>query len=252
MATVPLRAGRHVLGVRVDSATTHRAVQTAFGQRILTDADECPPNLSLRLAPPDRDRPAGLCLLFDGCTRVLRTRSPLRALRALGHHLEMADVRAAGRQVLIDATILAVDGRAHVLPAWLRRWVADDERRWSRAGCVLIDRPWVTLEIAGPAVVVDEPDVPVDAVPEDLRVAFDDGTEAPEARIGRFPLASWTPELTEAGAADRVLAAAGQILDPTSHDLPALIEALARSLPQLDTHAGVTGLDDLRRRLQAG
>ena len=250
--TVPLRAGNHVLGVRVPSEDAAALVRELFADRYVPDATP-PGNLSLWLAPPSTDGAQDLHRLYQTFTRSLRSRSVTRTLAALWHELDARDVRVDGTQLLVDATTL-VDGasRAHLLNRNWRRFVVDDEKRWRRAGLHLVERRWVHLDPQQGT--VHAPPVPeqlTEAALEDRIAALGvDHSADGEVRSGTWPIATWTVRPQERTLAQRAVGSAGAVLDlrgragaDTVREMVGLSERLVQ-VPE-----GWSGLEELREAL---
>ena len=219
-ATIPLRAGGYVLGARVNTLAVADLLRELFAERVVDRADP-PSNLSLHLSVDSDGEEAARRLhqLYLGCSLQQRTRDPLRTVGALWHELRGHDVRWARRQLLLDAAVLVKDGRAHILPASVRRHVVDDLRRWEMYGLHLWDARWVELDLSTAEVVLRSPPF-ADAVSSvearshglGIEVRSDSGREA-----GRLPIASWTVARGIRSPAERVMRAAGQLLDRADH-----------------------------------
>ena len=153
--------------------------------------------------------------------------------------------------MLLDATVLVRDGKAHVLPRRWRRPIADNERIWARERLELVDRQWVKLDLSEAVVRVREGGVTWSAARqrqiEELAVDDRPGPPPPE---GTFPIASWGLDKSLGSAAWQVTLAGQQVLDRAHYDGRELVTGLARMLDVVTVHrCPTTGLDELRDTL---
>lgn len=220
MATVPLRAGEYVLGARVNTPAVADLVREVFRERVVEGANP-PNNLSLRLTVDSMDKRAARQLhqLYLECSLQQRTRDPFRAIGALWHELNGYDVRWEQTSLVLDATVLLQRDRAHILPAFVRRHVVGDQRRWESLGLRVWDARWVPLDLATGEVVLQQPSFTdaasdIEAGLRDLGIAAD---PAPAGATERVPIASWTVPRGMRSPAERVMRATGQILDRPDH-----------------------------------
>ena len=249
--TVPLSAGAYVLGVRVNRSELGAMVRELFRDRLI-EGVEPPANLSLFLAASESaDGVQELHRFYVNYSRALRSRSAVRALRALWHELDLRDVEAARERLQLDATVLVRDGHAYVLPARSRKQVVDAERRWRREGFLLVDRRRVDLDpVAG---TVSVPPTPLEGGADRLRgqlahLRIED-VEEPIAASGIYPIAAWVLQPGDRTLAMRVIEAAAQVVDRPAHDGVALIEGLAELLERTPDVASDSS-DALREQLR--
>jgi hypothetical protein len=139
--TVGLRAGDTLLGVRTNTVAATGLLRDLLSARVVPDI-QAPRNLSLWVAPFTNAGIQDLHCLYTSHVRTMRTRSARRVPASLWHEFDMHDLAVAGQR-LFDVAVLIEDGRAHVLPAWVRGAVVDDQRRWERGGPQLLERRWV-------------------------------------------------------------------------------------------------------------
>ena len=252
---MPLRAGEHVLGVRVNSETLGALVRDLFASRV-TEPAEPPANLSVYLAPSAE--PGGLQelhQLYDTYSLQLRTRDAFRTLEALWYELNVRDARWSGSRTLLDATVLVREGQAHVLPAFMRRAVVRDLRRWESAGYRLVDSRWVGLDLDAGCVTVPEPkfDIAPTGVRKRVHDLGSDHRSGPTSPVGHLPVASWTPSQGSQTPGERVMLAAAQILDRSEHVDGALLRTLTALLGEVADFAAAWSDDaSLRAALQGG
>ena len=191
------------------------------------------------MAKQARDGPQELHRLYGTYTRRFRTRSVRRVLTGLWHEFDAWDARAAARSLLIDATVVMRDERAHLLPANLRRVVANDERRWAKLGLRLVDRCWFEIDVNEGKISLPHTRLKWDAELE-RQVAeggFHDRGADPMPG-GTFPIASWSSNIARPSLAQRVVSAGGQLLDRetlVSADTMQALAALLSRLPSVDS-----------------
>lgn len=240
--TVPVRAGDHVLGVRVNTSNGAHLLRELFSDRLVPDA-EPPPNVSVYLAPDASDGRRELHRLYVNGVLLLRSREPARILEAAWHEVDMRDRRASGEDLLADAAVLLRGGEAYLLPSSLRRRLNDRERRWTAHGFVLLDRRWCTIDLA--AGTIRRP--VLGGLDPDLSGSIDvDGQQ--ELTIGY-----WTASLDPLSPARRLTVAAQQLLDRPGRlaagDIEHLRALLERPEPPLsDDPSGETLTSPLRAR----
>ena len=250
---VPVTAGGHVLGIRTNTDALAELLRELLADRLVAGA-EPDRNYSLWLSPRSDDGVTDLHRLYRTFVRTVRSRSACRVLDTLWHELDVRDLRAAGAQPLFDVTVFVRDGEAHLLPGVLRRTIVDDLRRWERNGFRLVERSWVTIDVAAGEVVVPAPRWPLSEQELTSRLAaldLDDRDEGPSA-AGRFPIASWTTDGGEQSTAARVGQAGMQVLDREQRLSPDVLVGLSALLPQVgDLGPAWDGLDALRAALHA-
>ena len=235
--TVPLLAGDHVLGVRANTHELGRLLSSLFADRLVPETAP-PGNISVYVAKEAVGGPQELHRLYATHTRRIRTRSVRRILGGLWHELDTRDERAARRSLMVDATVVVRDERAHLLPAALRRSIVDNERRWSKHGFRLVDRRWLVIDVAAGTVSLPRPRLKWDAEVADQIADMDlADRETEPASEGSIQIASWNPTLHEGSLADRVALAGEQLLDRRQLVPPEVIRSLAEllaRLPQVD------------------
>ena len=128
-------------------------------------------------------------LQWGGCT-VVRTRDGERFGRALALHLGGHGTPSAGL-LRSDGLVAIHDGRATILPGFLRQSVDRFERLLREGGVILHDAPWVDLDPFSGEIVIEPPRLPparfddiVERLPRILR-------PDPVVDPGRYPLAAW-------------------------------------------------------------
>lgn len=234
-ATVPLRAGDRVIGVRTSSRGAEHLVRAAFADRIVPGT-EPPPNYSLVLAPRVTGVSQDLHVLYATYQVRVRTRSVARAMEALWHELEARDQRARGVFPLIDACVVVNDGSSHLLPSFWRRGVEAAHRRWQREGFVLVDRPWFAIDIDRATISIPPPAVWIDADTV-AELELEDRMEARPAP-GELAIGSWTTAYGHQSPAQRVVTASTMVVDRRAHDLNPVVRTLAARLPAIPAIEG--------------
>jgi hypothetical protein len=253
--TVGLRAGEFVIGVRCDSRETAELIATVFAPRLQTEAQDVPPNLSLKLVSRTSTAGgAGLHLVFDTYRRLVRTRSVDRALEAVWHVLDMHDQAAVGEDGPVLRATIVVDehGGAHVFPARLRNLFLDRDRAWGKAGFRLIDRPAQRLDLAGGTLHVPRAAVG-SLAPSEIAVGewFAHQPEPPRP-AGELVIRSWSPDVWgSTGPAGRVVGAARQVTNRRSLAGGALLSGLAGLLERTPDVASFEDRAHLERLLRS-
>ena len=83
-------------------------------------------------------------------------------------------------------------GKALLLPAGLVNWTKQIQTTLARRGIVLVDAPYVTIDVASAELVVPTPSVPHDPeVLAELDRGARLGPELPYVQPGRYPLTTW-------------------------------------------------------------
>jgi hypothetical protein len=251
VATVALRAGEYVLGVRVNSVGSAALVRDLFTERHTPDANP-PGNLSLWLEKPATGGPQPLHRFYQTYALALRSRSVRRMLDLLWHELEAFDDRCAPQHLLADvAVVIDEHGGAHLLNTRWRRAILHDERRWVRSGFRPVVRRWIRIDLSAGRIDVPASSLhwegPSRAQVEALDLADRDVGADP---AGSFRIVTWTVHPDELSLASRAMAAAGSLLDRTSHDGQGLVQETIRLLEGLgEVESGWIGLEGLQARL---
>lgn len=232
-----VRAGRYDLGVRGNSPVAQELAMAVAGDRVVDAGDESMPrNLSVHLAesPPDGGRTIDLHRLYLGHHLVLRTRDPHRVLAALDSHLDAHALTHDPERAQLAATAVVRDGRAHLLPTASRRRVVDHARRYAAAGYLLVDRPWVEVDLGAGELVVAPSSIDVDevAVPDSVAT----GDAVPAVRPGRYPILSIA--VAEGTAGEAVLDLGRAVVNLAQLDAGATLTAVHRLVAAA---AGVPG-----------
>lgn len=147
-ATVPLRAGRWLVGVSPRSPELRRALADALAVR-LVDGVEAPATYRLRTSPAD-----GSYVLRQGCATLLRTSSFDETLAALEDILHLYDTEADAVQ--LEAVGLVGEGGALVVDPGLRSRLVNAPQRLAVRGLRPLPTPYVAVEtgsgalLAGP------------------------------------------------------------------------------------------------------
>ena len=237
--TAAYRVGDFHIGVRYNDPET-----AALLDRLLPGArvqdPRTPENFSLALYP---ERSAGsrrLNLLVRNGSQLVRSRSAARALAALLTYVS-ADTTPPDEDLLpLNATGAVVDGAALLLPPGLVNWTKQIQTKLARRGIVLVDAPYVTIDLETGELVVPVPSVPHD--PEVL-TEVDRGArlspELPHVRPGRYPITAWylnrSPD--EVGPLSPALGVASAYgLVSTDGDPQVIGRGLARLFEQASAH----------------
>lgn len=147
-ATLPLRAGRWLVGVSPRSPELRRALADALAAR-LVDGVEAPATYRLRTSPAD-----GSYVLRQGCATLLRTSSFAATLAALEDILHLYDTESAAVQ--LEAVGLVGEGGALVVDPGLRGRLVNAPQRLAAHGLTSLPTPYVAVEtgagtlLAGP------------------------------------------------------------------------------------------------------
>lgn len=210
--TTAVAAGPYVLGVRSDTDGTGALLREALGDRVVV-AEDVPPNLSVVLAgeaaPGEVQE---LNRLYLGHHLVLRSRDPARVVDGLASHLDAHARTFRHDSLLVLCAALVHDGRAHLVEHGSRRQIVEQERRWQADGFLLVDRPWVDVDLATRELVVP------DAGRLSTAVTSWAGTRRPDApdpavAAGRYPIATWSPRRGTGTPGHRLAAAASSVVN---------------------------------------
>ena len=189
--TTAYRVGAFHIGVRVNDPDV-----TAVVDRLLLGAQvhdrRVPDNFSIALYPGGAGRSRRLNLLVRDGRQLVRSRSVARALAALLNYVSADTTPPDDDLVPLNATAALADGTALLLPPGLVNWNKQIQTTLARRGIVLVDAPYVTIELDSAELVVPTPSVPHD--PEVL-AEVDRGSrlgpELPYVQPGRYPIAAW-------------------------------------------------------------
>ena len=183
-ASDALRVGDHLVGVRSDPASLSVRIRAGLAEHAVEDVP-APPNYSLRFEKrqPGRKGPAQAYVLYRAQCVFLRTRTRVRALRALSRCLS---AHALADDVLLRARQLAVVGPsgAVILPPELHWRLEALEPRLAGNGLWLADPPLVEIDRETGELVVAPPAIGRDA-------AWFDGRSSSRLRDGRYPIREW-------------------------------------------------------------
>ena len=153
---------------------------------------EAPVNYSVRWGEgPKNKRSTGFHLLHRGSALVVRTRDPQRLLTGLIAHVD-SHGHDYGDLLRVQGMALVGEQGALVVPAILREYIANFERRLNVRGVRIVDHPWAVVDWRTRELVVPEPTLPVDegAIAEYLAAA-PAGRDDPSVPPGRTPLIGW-------------------------------------------------------------
>ncbi|GEM_PF-5174768 len=196
-ASSTFRVGQWHLGVRSNSAETDALVRDLLRSYLVEELDgiEPPANYSVVLhAGNGQGRGTrGLNLLYRSSLAVVRSRSPLRVLRALSTYLSSHELADSGREGLLVIDAMAIVGqRAVLLPSFLRSYGEPGklEGRLRRSRVTLVDAPVALVdpeagELIVPCCDLERADEAVFAQAARL------GPPSDGAPAGRYALAAW-------------------------------------------------------------
>jgi hypothetical protein len=178
--------GRLAIGVRTNLAATGSRLRRALA-RYVDDSVDVPANFSLRLAEKEGD----FHFLYWGGRTVVRTLDAGRLLRGLLTFLAAHGDPDPG-VVKLRSLGLVRDGRALLTPPGLKGSLSGLEPLLVRRGLVVVDGPWVLVDVAAAELLVGGTSLEVDRGPIDEIVATaPKGRPAPTVAPGRYPLAGW-------------------------------------------------------------
>ena len=225
-----------MLGVRTNAEVMASVLREAFSERLVPHA-EPPPNLSMRLAPSaSADGVRQLHRLYDVFRVIVRAREVQQLLDGLRRRLAAWDARATPGTIVLDATVLLLDGRAHLLPAAARRPVVRRARHWDADGLAVVDDRWFVLDPQAGTLTLPSAELTTSATLESLLTELgDEHGEDEEVPVGTWPIGSWTAGDDRLSLAARVVLAGRQVLDRTDHDGVRLVSDLAALLGSLPT-----------------
>lgn len=212
---VAVRAGPRYFGVRTNSSALSELLAALYAD-VAIDADSTVDrNFSLWLEPTNTSGIRDLHRVYRGFIRAIRTRSVRRAMDTLWHELDVQEVRLSHERALFDVMAFIRDGRAHLFPGNLRRFVVDEQRRWEREGFRLVERPWLEVDLESGDVVVPAVaySLPQEQVERRLAAMELDDRDEGTPLIGRFPVATWTTGQGDQTLASRVGQAGFQLVD---------------------------------------
>ena len=121
-----------------------------------------PDNFSVALYPGTGGGSRRLNLLVRDGRQLVRSRSAARALAALLTYVA-ADTTPPDEDLLpLNASAALLDGQALLLPPGLVNWSKQIQTTLARRGIVLVDAPYVTIDLASAELVLPTPSVPHD------------------------------------------------------------------------------------------
>ena len=234
--TVPLRAGQYVLGVRTNSEAFAEVLREVLADRLVPHADP-PANLSVHIASKTpADAAQDLHLIYEGHRVLRRTRTVSQLLDGLGRRLTGWDARACQDTLVLDAVVLHLDGRAHLLAADSRQRATRRARKFADAGLMALGDRWFVLDPAAGTLTLPSAQLAHSARLRGLLAELDeDDADVGEVPAGTWPIASWTAGDERLSMASRVVLAGGQVLDRTDHSGAELVTGLAALLDAVPT-----------------
>lgn len=189
--TAAYRVGAFHIGVRVNDPEITTVVDRLMPGARVQD-HRTPDNFSIALYPEAGRGSRRLNLLVRDGRQLVRSRSAARALAALLTYMS-ADTSPPDEDLLpLNASAALVEGKALLLPAGLVNWTKQIQTTLARRGIVLVDAPYVTIDVASAELVVPTPSVPHDPeVLAELDRGARLGPELPYVQPGRYPLTTW-------------------------------------------------------------
>ena len=192
--TAAYRVGAFHIGVRVNDPETADVIDRLLPGARVQDR-RVPDNFSVALYPGAGGGSRRLNLLVRDGRQLVRSRSAARALAALLTYVS-ADTTPPDEDLLpLNASAALLDGTALLLPPGLVNWNKQIQTTLARRGIVLVDAPYVTIDLASAELVVPTPSVPHDPeVLAELDRGARLGPELPYVRPGRYPIARLVPQ----------------------------------------------------------
>ena len=156
--TAAYRVGALHIGVRVNDAEAAGVVDRLLPGARVQDS-RVPDNFSIALYPGGRGGSRRLNLLVRDGRQLVRSRSAARAAAALLAYLS-ADTTPPDEDLLpLNASAALLDGQALLLPPGLVNWNKQIQTTLARRGIVLVDAPYVTIDLVSAELVVPTPSV---------------------------------------------------------------------------------------------
>jgi hypothetical protein len=224
-ASDAFRVGDHLVGVRSDPASLSVRIRAGLAEHAVQGA-ATPPNYSLRFEErqPGRKGPARAYALYRARCLFLRTRTRVRALRALSRclsaHADTDDVVLRARQLAVVGPSGAV-----ILPPDLHWRIEALEPRLAENGLWLADPPLVEIDPETGELVVAPPAIGGDA-------AWFDGRSRRRARDGRYPIREWAILGGEDGEMVSPTIALAAVMPMAERELngPGVLDGMLRTL----------------------
>lgn len=185
------RIGPLYLGVRSDSAWLDQVLREALQDYWVPEV-EAPPNYSIVISREDSNgNSAGLNMLYEGHTNLVRSRYPERAIRALFQHLAKYLPAQSDGLLRAAAQALVRDGRAILVPNFVVTWMAQLAPRLNRSGWQFVDQPQAAIDLEHAELVVLPPRL---AISDSWLKELSGNRSEKEPDLvepGRYPLAGW-------------------------------------------------------------
>jgi hypothetical protein len=187
-----LHIGDLHIGLRSSSHQLTEEIRDVFSAHVDDDV-EAPTNYSLRMASgPKNRRSTGFHLLYRGSTIVLRSRDPKRVIQGTISQLD-SHARDYTGLLRIQGMALVNDHGALAVPALLREYLPQMERRLNVRGVRVVDLPWVLADPVTREIVVPEPGLDIASAAVDrFAETHDAGREDPPVPPGRYPMLGWS------------------------------------------------------------
>ena len=192
---------------------------------------EAPANYSVILSGGGRNKKIEqVSLLYRSSTAVVRARSRARVLHGLFSYLSTHIAPPEGLHTSALAAI--ADGKAVLLPGFLRASLKTLQPHLRRAGWRLADVPYCTLDVDEAEIIVPEPTLTIDySVVEELESKDAGARELPRVVPGRYPIHGWACSVDasegELSRAMAVAATLGAVEDPGT-GVASAVQDLAR------------------------
>ena len=240
-STVAFEIGDYRVGVRADSTRTEELLARAFGAYLIQDGASAA-NFSVVLGGEQSGDAKALSLLLAADTTVVRSRSPLRVIRALEARLSGLLDTPAEDGLVRTVTVAALAGdRALLLPQGAIRWIEFLQPRLARLGVRLSDAPGALVDPATVELVIPQPTI--QAAPDllsQLGEVPSSRSELPPVEPGRYRLGAWGFEQDQPSQHERLSRAnaiAGLLpaVEGSPDRLGHLIEHLGRVVQQIRT-----------------
>ena len=189
--TAAYRVGAFHIGVRVSDPATADVIDRLLPGARVHDR-RVPDNFSIALYPGAAGGSRRLNLLVRDGRQLVRSRSAARALAALLSYVSADTTPPDPNLLLLNASAALLDGTALLLPPGLVNWNKQIQTTLARRGIMLVDAPFVTIDLDSAELVVPTPSVPHDPeVLTELDQAARLGPELPYVRPGRYPIGAW-------------------------------------------------------------
>jgi hypothetical protein len=198
--TVAYRVGEHLVGVRSDTAAAGELVGRFLASHRVGEDEQAPACYSVLLGDRPGRASGALKRLLQAETTVVRSRSSRRVLLGLAAYL--AGHASRPRDGLVRTRDVAVvgGGQALVLPLEVSDLLEQLTPRLARLGLVVVDEPYVSLDLRGAELVVSEPSLDLDpSVLDEVAEPSGRFAEPPRVEPGRYGIRGWFASDDERG-----------------------------------------------------